>query len=201
MPHPDQIKKGDLGRILAENRDAPRRRSATSVKPRRPSHGPTHWSFLWERARQYMSALAHIQGALRSLPEAQARAKAAATIRTFRQHASRTHFPNRRGFGTDHETGYWYLVLFHRADPLPLLRDGSPFFNGVSLVAAQYGLRTGSVLGTAGYRRRGRRGPDPLRFQPKDSCFRLGCTDSGPLKSFLICPECARRLREAGLLR
>ncbi len=197
----DHIRRGDLSREIRALEDEALRSATTSRTLHRPSRGPGHWSFLWDLAGEAMTTLAHLQRELRKLPEPQARARARELIRFIRRGASRNHFPYRRRYGYERDTTPWYLVLFHGADPLPLLRDRSPFINGPALVAAQYGVPLPLVFGSAAYRGRGRRGPDPLRAPRRFTCDFPGHTCTDRLRPILICQECLSRLQEAGLLR
>lgn len=193
---PDYIRREDLSRILLEIQDQALPPSEKPRSRRRPSRGPARWWFISDLASAAIRTLAHLQTDLRALPEPRARERASEFIHFIREAASRNRFPYRRDYGTDRETASWYLVLFHAADPLPLLRDGSPFINGHALVAAMYGLSTPHVLGAPYLADPPRRGPNHCRLKPYFTCTLDGRRITGIPRTIWLCPECLARVRQ-----
>jgi len=193
---PDHIRREDLSRILLEIQHKALPPSEKPRSPPRPLRGPARWWFISDLASEAIRTLAHLQSDLRALPEPRARERAREFIHFIRKAAPRKHFPYRRDYGTDRETAPWYLVLFHGADPLPLLRDGSPFINGHALVAAMYGLSTAHVLGAPHFADPPRRGPNRCRLKPYFTCALDGRRITGTPRTLWLCPECLALLRQ-----
>jgi len=191
-----QIPREELSRVLIEIQDQALPSFEKPRSQRRPSRGPGRWLLLWNQAQDCMKALAHLQSRLRALPEPQALKRAREFIHFIRESASRKRFPYRRDYGTDRETALWYLVLFHKADPLPLLRDGSPSINGLALVAAMYGLSTEQVLFAPHFADPPRRGPNRCRVKPYFTCSITGQPIKGTPRTIWLCPDGLALLRQ-----
>lgn len=192
----DQIPREDLSRLLNEIQDQALPSFEKPRSQRGPSRGPGRWLLVWNQAQDCMKALAHLQSQLRLLPEPQARQRAREFIQFIREKASRKRFPYRRDYGSDRETALWYLALFHKADPLPLLRDGSPSINGLALVAAMYGLSTEQVLFAPHFADPPRRGPNLCRVKPYFTCALTGRRIKGTPRTIWLCPDALALLRQ-----